>query len=93
MDVEAIEKAFHNHHGLAVKHGPVQIEERQRFAEPGWKTISRLGWAKRPPSVGDQAALLIVNRNPMRPCMYPRPAKKPTPKHSAVSEPILLSAR
>ena len=52
IDIETIKKTFHNHHGLAVKHGPVQIEEDQRFAEPRWKTVSRLGWAERSPSVG-----------------------------------------
>ena len=47
--------------GLAVKHGPVQIEEGQRFPEPGRKTISRIGLAKRSSCVSDKAAMLTVN--------------------------------
>jgi hypothetical protein len=43
MDSEAIEEAFHNHYALAVKRSPVQIEEDQRFTEPGRETISWFG--------------------------------------------------
>jgi len=60
-DIEIIEESFDDNYGLAVKHGPVQIEEGQRFPEPGRKTISRFGLAKRSSCVSDKAAMLTVN--------------------------------
>ena len=61
VDVETIEESFDNNYGLAVIHGPVQIEEDQRFPEPRRKTISRFGLDKRSSCVSDKAAILIVN--------------------------------
>ena len=54
-------ESFDDNYGLAVIHGPVQIEEDQRFPEPGRKTISRFGLANRSSGVSDKAAILIVN--------------------------------
>ena len=61
VDVETIEESFDNNYGLAVKHGSVEIEEGQRFPEPGRKTISRFGLAKRSSCVSDKAAILTMN--------------------------------
>ena len=61
VDVKTIEESFDNNYGLALIHGPVQIEEDQRFPEPGRKTISRFGLANRSSCVSDKAAILIVN--------------------------------
>ena len=61
VDIETIEESFDDNYGLAVIHGPVQIEEDQRFPEPGRKTISRFGLANRSSCVSDKAAILIVN--------------------------------
>ena len=61
VDVETIEEPFDDNYGLAVIHGPVQIEEDQRFPESGRKSISRFGLANRSSCVSDKAAILIVN--------------------------------
>ncbi|HZM12516.1 MAG TPA: hypothetical protein VFC15_20090 [Candidatus Limnocylindrales bacterium] len=61
VDIETIEESFDDNYGLAVIHGPVQIEEDQRFAEPGRKAISRFGLAKRSSCISDKAVILIVN--------------------------------
>ncbi len=61
VDIETIDESFDDNYGLAVKHGPVQIEEGQRFPEPGRKTISRFGLATRSSCVSDKAAILTVN--------------------------------
>jgi len=61
VDIETIEESFDNNYGLAVIHGSVQIEEDQRFPEPGRKTISRFGLAKRSSCVSDKAAILTMN--------------------------------
>jgi hypothetical protein len=61
MDSEAVEEAFDDHYGLAMKHSPVQIEENQRFTEPGRETISRFGCAKRSACVSDKSAIFTVN--------------------------------
>ena len=53
VDIETIEESFDENYGFAVIHGPVQIEEDQRFPEPGRKTISRFGLAKRSSCVSD----------------------------------------
>jgi len=61
VDIETIEESFDDNYGLAVIHGPVQIEEDQRFPESGRKSISRFGLANRSSCVSDKAAILIVN--------------------------------
>jgi hypothetical protein len=61
MNSETVEEAFDNHNGLAVKLGPVQIEENQRFAKPGRETMSRFGCPKRSPCVSDKSAILTMN--------------------------------
>ena len=61
VDVDTIEESFYDNCGLAVIHGPVQIEEDQRFPEPGRKTIFRFGLASRSSCVSDKAAILTVN--------------------------------
>jgi hypothetical protein len=61
VDVETIEESFDDNYGLAVIHGPVQIEEDQGFPEPGWETISRFGLAKRSSCISDKVAILTVN--------------------------------
>jgi len=53
VDVETIEEPFDDNYGLAVIHGPVQIEEDQRFPEPGREKISGFGLAKRSSCVSD----------------------------------------
>ena len=57
VDIETIEESFDDNYGLAVIHGPAQIEEDQRFPEPGRKTISRFGLANRSSCVSDKAAI------------------------------------
>lgn len=61
VDIETIEESFDDNYGLAVIHGPVQIEEDQRFPEPGRKTIFRFALASRSSCVSDKAAILTVN--------------------------------
>ena len=93
VDIETIEESFDDNHGLAVIHGPVQIEENQRFPEPGRKTISRFGLANRSSCVSDKAAILIVNGNHDAPLHVALSRKETIPKCAAVSGLILRSAR
>ncbi len=81
MYSQAIEKPFHNHCRLAVKHGPMQIEENQRFAEPGRKAVSRFGCAKRSACIGHESAILAVNGYHNASLHVPLPLKEANPNY------------
>ena len=80
VDVETIEESFDNNYGLALIHGPVQIEEDQRFPESGRKSISRFGLAKRSSCVSDKAAILTVNGYHNAPLHVPLPCEETDPE-------------
>ena len=80
VDIETIEESFDDNYGFAVIHGPVQIEEDQRFPEPGRKTISRFGLAKRSSCVSDKAAILTVNGYHDAPLHVALPCEETDPK-------------
>lgn len=80
MDIETIEESFDHNNGLAIGSCPVKIEEHERFTEAGWELVFRVGWAQSSASVGDQASILIVNRNHNAPLHAPLPGKETNPK-------------
>ena len=80
MNIETIEEAFDQNHGLAMGNSSMKVEEHNRFAEAGWELVSRAGWAQSSPRVGDQASILIVNRNHNAPSHVPWPGTETNPK-------------
>ena len=80
VDVETIEEPFDDNYGLAVKHGPVQIEEDQRFPEPGREKISGFGLAKRSSCVSDKAAIPTLNGDHNAPLHVALSRKETNPK-------------
>ena len=80
VDIETIEESFDDNYGLAVIHGPVQIEEDQRFPESGRKSISRFGLANRSSCVSDKAAILTVNGYHNAPLHVPLPCEETDPE-------------
>lgn len=80
MDSEAIEEPFDDNYGLAVERSPVQIEENQRFAEPGWETISRFGCPKRSPCISDKSTILTMNGYHNAPLHVPSSLKETNPE-------------
>jgi hypothetical protein len=80
VDVETIEEPFDDNYGLAVIHSPVQIEEDQRFPEPGWKTIFRFGLAKRSSCISDKAAIPTLNGDHNAPMHVALSTKETDPK-------------
>ena len=80
VDIETIEESFDDNYGLAVIHGPVQIEEDQRFPEPGRKSISRFGLVKRSSCVSDKAAIPTLNGDHNAPMHVALSTKETDPK-------------
>jgi len=63
MHLEAIEKAFHNNDGPAMLDGPVKVKEHKRLSKQRRELVLRLGLRQRPPGIGNQDFILIVNRD------------------------------
>jgi hypothetical protein len=62
VHVEAIEEALNDNNGFAFGRGTMEIEKHQRFAESSGEAVPRLRLVDGSAGIGDQEAILIVNR-------------------------------
>ena len=63
MHLEAVKEAFHNDDGPAVLNGPVKVKEHERLSEECRELVLRRRVNECSAGVGDQDAVLIMNRD------------------------------
>ena len=64
IDLQAVEKAFDNHHGgICGRRRSMEIKQYLGFGKPRGESVPRLCSVKRPATVGNQLSLRVVNRD------------------------------